>query len=156
MNSKDRRSQAAVLNHASPLPAEVRKSLLKRHPRRCTAIKSNGEPCGAYAIIGGFVCNGHGGRAPQVIQAARERLAFLADPALEVLFGIMYDEFAEDNTRLNAAKAVLDRIGIGPHSKVEVEATTTPDEDLEAMSPSQLRDHLGELIKLTKKLGPGT
>ena len=27
------------------------------------------------------------------------------------------------------------------------------DKDLEAMSPSQLRDHLGELIKLTKKLG---
>lgn len=42
--------------------------------RRCSAHRSNGEPCGAWAIRGGFVCRVHGGSAPQVKAAARARL----------------------------------------------------------------------------------
>ena len=41
---------------------------------RCQARRKTGGPCGNYAIRGGFVCVKHGGRAPQVARAARERL----------------------------------------------------------------------------------
>jgi hypothetical protein len=41
---------------------------------RCTAHRSDGEPCRAWAIRGGRVCAAHGGRAPQVRAAARRRL----------------------------------------------------------------------------------
>jgi hypothetical protein len=41
---------------------------------RCTAHRSDGAPCRAWAIRGGRVCAAHGGRAPQVRAAARRRL----------------------------------------------------------------------------------
>jgi hypothetical protein len=47
----------------------------KDHPRRCTAKKSNGEPCTRMAITGGTVCPMHGGSTPQVRAKAAERIA---------------------------------------------------------------------------------
>ena len=41
---------------------------------RCTAHRSDGGECQAWAIHGGRVCAAHGGRAPQVRAAARRRL----------------------------------------------------------------------------------
>lgn len=41
---------------------------------KCSARKSNGEPCGAWAIRGGTVCRVHGGSAPAVKAAAARRL----------------------------------------------------------------------------------
>jgi hypothetical protein len=41
---------------------------------RCTAHRTDGAPCRAWAIRGGRVCAAHGGRAPQVRDAARRRL----------------------------------------------------------------------------------
>jgi hypothetical protein len=41
----------------------------------CSAKRTNGQPCRAYAITGGTVCAAHGGRAPQVQHAARRRIA---------------------------------------------------------------------------------
>lgn len=40
----------------------------------CGAKTRSGEPCKAYAIAGGTRCRMHGGAAPQVKQAAAERL----------------------------------------------------------------------------------
>jgi hypothetical protein len=39
----------------------------------CSARRSNGEPCAAYSITGGFVCISHGGGARQVREAAARR-----------------------------------------------------------------------------------
>lgn len=45
------------------------------HPRRCTAMKSDGsERCRHYALRGSNVCKYHGGAAPQVLRAAGERM----------------------------------------------------------------------------------
>ena len=45
-----------------------------RPARPCGARRTNGEPCRNFAMLGGRVCHAHGGRAPQVRQAARRRL----------------------------------------------------------------------------------
>ena len=39
----------------------------------CHARRSNGSPCGNYAMHGGMVCHAHGGRARQVRRAAFSR-----------------------------------------------------------------------------------
>lgn len=41
---------------------------------RCSAHNRRGQPCGRAALAGGTVCRYHGGRAPQVRQAAHVRL----------------------------------------------------------------------------------
>jgi hypothetical protein len=47
-----------------------------RQARRCRAHrKSDGQPCGNYAVTGAAVCRMHGGAAGQVRRKARERLA---------------------------------------------------------------------------------
>lgn len=45
-----------------------------RPANRCTARRTNGQPCGNYSIHGGTVCAAHGGRSPQVRAAARARV----------------------------------------------------------------------------------
>jgi hypothetical protein len=45
---------------------------------RCTARRSDGQPCRAWSIHGGYVCVSHGGAAGQVILAAQRRLAIEA------------------------------------------------------------------------------
>lgn len=47
----------------------------RRQAVRCTAHRTNGQPCGGWAVHGATVCAAHGGSAPQVQAAARERLA---------------------------------------------------------------------------------
>ncbi len=46
----------------------------KRPALRCRAMRTNGNPCGNYAMVGARVCHAHGGRAPQVRGAALRRL----------------------------------------------------------------------------------
>ena len=49
--------------------------------RRCTAKSSRSQQrCKRPAILGGTVCQTHGGAAPQVKRKARERLEDLIDP----------------------------------------------------------------------------
>lgn len=40
---------------------------------KCTAHRSNGQPCSAYAITGGYVCRTHGGAIGHVKAAAARR-----------------------------------------------------------------------------------
>ena len=66
-------------------------------PRSCRATRRDGQPCGNYAITGGYVCRMHGGGAPAVKAKARvrfivwkaERQAARLTPAeLEAMFPV--------------------------------------------------------------------
>lgn len=48
--------------------------------RQCTARNRRGTRCKSAPILGGTVCRLHGGKAPQVVRKAQERLADLIDP----------------------------------------------------------------------------
>jgi len=80
---------------------------------QCTAKRSNGTPCNRRAIEGGKVCYVHGGAAPQVKKAARERIAEMVDPALGVLYKAMKMKAKGSPAPLAvvAARDILDRAG---------------------------------------------
>lgn len=78
--------------------------------KRCTAQKTDGGRCGAYAIRGSNVCRVHGGSAPQVKDKAQERLDRLAVPAVKQLGEIIEGE-ATNSDKIKACKDVLDRAG---------------------------------------------
>lgn len=57
--------------------------------KKCECATFEGRPCKKYAIPGGEVCRNHGGAAPQVKKAAKERLKELQDPSLQRLEDIL-------------------------------------------------------------------
>ena len=58
------------------------------------------------------MCSMHGGKAPQVRETARERLAALAEPAIDALKRAL--EAEDINAMIRAAQLILDRTGFGP------------------------------------------
>lgn len=87
--------------------------------RRCSAqSKQSGQRCRRFAIAGGRVCSIHGGKAPQVVRTAAERLAALVDPALAELSRLVR-RADSDTIKLAAIKDVLDRAGFKPKERVE-------------------------------------
>ena len=55
-----------------------------RQKLRCGAkSKRTGQPCQRWAILGGTVCIMHGGKAPQVIAAAEERVRDILADAID-------------------------------------------------------------------------
>jgi hypothetical protein len=88
------------------------------HQRKCTAHRTNGEPCRKSPILGGNVCDVHGGRAPQVKRAARERILDLVDPALSTLEQLLNSH--REDVRLGAVKDILDRAGYAAKQQVEI------------------------------------
>jgi hypothetical protein len=76
----------------------------------CTAKRTT--PCKAHAIHGGHVCRVHGGAAPQVVAAAKLRLALAADAVAERLVTIALSKRTRDSDVIAAAKDLLDRAGV--------------------------------------------
>jgi hypothetical protein len=101
---------------ADPLPVP---SGLKRGNRCSAKSKRSGKPCTMPAIAGGTVCRMHGGAAPQVRQAALERLMAYQDRAIDRLFGLVEQE-AYPSTAMQAVKDVLDRTMGKPHESVSL------------------------------------
>ncbi|MFC7494528.1 MULTISPECIES: hypothetical protein [unclassified Nocardioides] len=58
-------------------------------------------------------------------KSAKERLLELADPAISALSKIVRDEDTDDSVRVRAALGILDRIGYGPGSKIELDVGLT-------------------------------
>ena len=84
----------------------------------CSAHRTNGDPCRAFAIHGGRVCVVHGGRAPQVKLSAEQRIRDLVDPSLDRIQKAIADD---DNPQLAlaAARDILDRAGYKATEKVQ-------------------------------------
>lgn len=84
-------------------------------PMKCSAHKTSGDPCKAYAIKGGTVCRVHGGSAPQVKAKAAERwrarLGEMVDPALDRLEALSEGAQTEA-VKLRANDSILDRAGV--------------------------------------------
>lgn len=88
--------------------------------RACSGTsKQTGKPCGATPPPGALVCKWHGGAAPQVKQAAAERLLAMVDPAMTALKELL--EAESEDVRFRAAKDVLDRTGYKPKERQEIE-----------------------------------
>lgn len=87
--------------------------------RRCKGHLKNGEQYHKPAIRGAAVCRTHGGAAPQVIAAARARLANAADSMASNLVGLAKTAESEA-VRVRATEGVLDRVGIGRTTEVQV------------------------------------
>jgi hypothetical protein len=80
--------------------------------QKCSARRSNGEPCKRWAIIGGTVCPTHGGSAPQTRAAAHARIAALAPAAFHVMHAALSEEGVPWAVRVRAAQDILDRSGL--------------------------------------------
>src|SRR6266496_2329460 len=92
--------------------------LSETHRAKCRAHSSQtGLPCQHWPMRGTTVCQVHGGRAPQVRKAARDRLAEMVDPALTELLRIV-ESGENDGIKLAAIKDVLDRAGYKPREKL--------------------------------------
>jgi hypothetical protein len=102
---------------ATPHPLDIRDPL----DSTCTArSKRSGVRCKRYAIPGGRVCVMHGGKAPQVIEAAQARLLRLQHPALDALEYLVHQrEFP--SAAYAAARDILDRTEGKPHESVSLE-----------------------------------
>ena len=99
--------------------------------RRCTAMNRKGERCNRAPIRGGWVCSFHGGNAPGVRRLAEQRMFSFVEPSMDNVIRILTNHGppcghcgridADDPTVLRACQMVLDRAGLGPTAKIEVE-----------------------------------
>lgn len=96
---------------------------------KCTAHSSQtGNPCRNNAIDGGTVCRMHGGSAPQVKQAALERIRAAAFDAAGELARLAVGAESEA-VRVSAIKDLLDRAGLNAKLLIESEVTVHAQDD---------------------------
>ncbi len=91
---------------------------------KCTAKRSDGQPCKANAIKGGNVCRVHGGSAPQVRAKAQQRLNEAIDPATVELIRLATTA-ENERDRITAIKEIFERAGFGEAKRVEVDGGLT-------------------------------
>ncbi len=106
--------------------------------KKCSARNGKGEPCGNYPIRGATVCGYHGGKAPQVRDAARKRLLAAADDAASTLVAIIADGGEDSAVRVRAINSLLDRADVVGTKRVRSEVAAwsapTPEEASRAMA----------------------
>lgn len=109
---------------------------------QCEAISNKtSERCKNPIVVGCRVCRFHGGSAPHVRAAAAKRLLIThAETAVKRLGELLDDPKdadpcpfcrrgmpRDDLITVKASTAVLDRAGLGPQSKIEIEARINVD-----------------------------
>lgn len=111
------RSNAPVREVIDGMGKLVRFDMQNR--RLCHATRRDKKLCMAPAIMGMMVCRMHGGSTKKAKQGAKLRLQELVNPAIAVLAREMASaDKSADKQR--AANSILDRAGLGRHSKVDV------------------------------------
>lgn len=87
---------------------------------QCTAHSTRtGDRCRKPAMLGCNVCGTHGGRAPQVMAAARMRILAMVNPALHELMRLL-QKAETDSVKLQAARDILDRAGLAAKQMHEI------------------------------------
>lgn len=119
---------------------------------RCRARNKRGTQCGRSAIVGGLVCQTHGGSAPQVRRAAAERartrLAEFVLPSIETLAKELKADKSVDRQR--AANSILDRAGFARgHDEDQEKVRELLLERLIAAKTQMDTDPVLELVALT-------
>ena len=153
-------TSSELLTH---LPYNVRDVVLADPPgwRQCAATsKHTGQRCRRPPSVGGFTCDLHGGKTPNALSAAKERLNSLVEPAISALMrclqspGVCAACGRSDDMAVmeRAARTVLDRCGHGPTSTSKVEVTRRVDVVLASMDDAQLAD-LAEYLARTVRSG---
>lgn len=102
------------------------------------------------------MCRMHGGSAPQVKAAAKLRLAALVDPAIDQLTKLLKSQ--DQKVQLGAVKDVLDRAGLKPTEKVEVDANVKAYDvaGLATLSDAELNAAIAIARKLTDASSSGS
>jgi len=145
------------------LPPNVRATVLADPAglHQCAATsKHTGQRCRRPPCVGGYVCDLHGGKTPNALRAAKERLNSLVEPAISALMRCLQSPGvctvcgrSEDMAVMErAARTVLDRCGHGPTSTSKVEVTRKVDVVLAAMDDDQLAS-LAEYLAHTVRAG---
>lgn len=101
---------------------------------KCKATNRQGQRCGKFAIPGGAVCRMHGGAAPQVKNAAEERLRALEFPAI-VRIGQLIEQKEFPSVAYQASKDVLDRLRGRATEYIDAKVT-----NLANLTDAQLRE----------------
>jgi hypothetical protein len=102
----------------------------------CTArSKTTGQTCRRYAILGGNVCYYHGGNAPQVIKAAKERIREMLLPSLDRLETLV-DQREFPSTAMSAVRLVVELNDMLPELKTRHSGRVTVSDDLPTELPA--------------------
>lgn len=125
-------------------------------PVKCSARKSNGDPCANSPMKGGTVCRSHGGAAPQVMRKAKERLENSAEKMARLLLQMAEDPNVPHAVRLAAIRDALDRAGITAKQTLEVEAEwQTVIADIITDAPPGTKSTLSQRYRPTEVPTPG-
>lgn len=116
MSSTFRLSNGLRLTVPAPsIPRRRCRAKSKQRAREHPELGPEEWQCRKSAVAGALVCTTHGGKAPQVQKAARDRLLDAADPAARRLVELVDSD--DEAVALRAATALLDRSGHGPTTK---------------------------------------
>jgi hypothetical protein len=115
---------------------------------RCTARNRLGVRCGRAPIVGGTVCKFHGGGAPQVREAALDRLRALQPKALVVLEDLLERE-EYPTVQIAAVRDILDRTEGKAAETVTVKSIT--EQPIEKMSDEDFAKTVEEGLDRWKK-----
>lgn len=118
--------------------------------RQCTATNRSGERCGRASIVGGFVCNQHGGDAPQTREAAKKRILAMAIRGLddyEVIRETWYATKCPTCKRptgdpwpiITVNKELTKNAGLAESTKIEL---TTPSNSFANLSDDEMTEKL--------------
>lgn len=130
---------------------------------KCGATRSNGEPCGRWAVRGGDRCPVHGASLPSVraayarrVDEARMRIVTLADPALDTLERALTDK--DSGVAVRAAQTVLDRVVPKPSAGVSVIVGLGEGKDgtVQRSASEIIRERLAALREVTQRPDPST
>jgi hypothetical protein len=128
--------------------------------RQCSVMNRDGKRCGRAPIRGGKVCCVHGGKAPQTVAAAKQRLLLMVEPAMDALYRILQhgppctacgrSDDDKNPVVVRAAQIVLDRCGCGPQMNVAL--SSPPDNDLSTLSLDELIERGERSLELLRSM----